>query len=881
MENTLKIIVDTTLSENKTLTFESTQLSNYIIDWGDGSEATTGLTHTYSSDGIYTITIYDISTVNFQIGLSPRIATTVEVYSVKLLGNTNYGGLFAIGDIDLKFFGSIKGFGSRTFTNAFYIKGVYVESIEQWLSIETPMSTDEFNPLTSTVDFYVDGQKLVNLEIPRSITVIPERIFLGCKSIEKVYIPNTVSNIKESAFNKCNNIKEIIFEDGGNVTLGMNAFKISYMQSNRTNIIALGNSVKQISNGCFAISGVSTNVKPALNISFSSAVQKIVAGAFSGYVANLSHVYYLGTQEQWNTLLTNVGSSNQAITNGTLHLVNTLTYHPSLGTLDPDVDNPSFVSDLPDPLPSVTATNWIVGGWYYDRLFTNPATPGDVLSGDADLYIKLYNDITYDLDGGVNSALNPSVYTSSDVTNRKLLFAPMKIGYDFDGWYLDSAFSSPVEDMSDFDGSAIALYAKFVDHYFNVPMRKTENGVEPAHLDAYSVRGNDPYASINISSINTMEELYIKINTINAKNEHAYFDMSSHIPGAYVCLINIQDVGNNHYCEINDLLHNRVYYAYDGFTFTEDIDEYIERCLVKDNYVSIKISGLSNMGEMVEYINRINSNNDHAFFDFSEYIDNAHVCTIQCFTQSSINYCFVFDILGGKLYGRYTGYSDSETITDYVNSSEAESDIVHAIRITDPTITILKIIQLLNRVNQIGHHVFFDVSAISSMDYLISFTSSEDGDNTSCTAMGIVKGTIAKHTYATADLATTTLSSLLESGAPLGGMQLDLLWTNPNPASDFAAQTINLDTTQYKMVMIVFRWHKNQSHYLNRSLCGFREYTVSENLGESLATRIVKRTQTGFTFTTGRGGTIKSIAELNTVSENHGSMIPIEIYGIN
>ena len=54
-------------------------------------------------------------------------------------------------------------------------------------------------------------------------TIIPQQSFFGCKSIEKINIPNTVKTIGNNAFSGCENLKEIELPEGIE-SIGANAF---------------------------------------------------------------------------------------------------------------------------------------------------------------------------------------------------------------------------------------------------------------------------------------------------------------------------------------------------------------------------------------------------------------------------------------------------------------------------------------------------------------------------------------------------------------------------------------------------------------------------------------------------------------------------------
>ena len=67
--------------------------------------------------------------------------------------------------------------------------------------------------------------------------------------------------------------------------------------------------------------------------------------------------------------------------------------------------------------------------------------------------------ITYELDGGVNSPANPSVYYEGKADIP--LENATKSGYSFDGWYTDAAFSTQITAISAEQTGDVTLYAKF------------------------------------------------------------------------------------------------------------------------------------------------------------------------------------------------------------------------------------------------------------------------------------------------------------------------------------------------------------------------------------------------------------------------------------
>lgn len=76
--------------------------------------------------------------------------------------------------------------------------------------------------------------------------------------------------------------------------------------------------------------------------------------------------------------------------------------------------------------------------------------------------------ISYNLDGGTNSASNPTVY---NVESNIKLYNPTKIGHTFNGWYLNSAKTMLV-DTNNFGFGNKTLYAKWNPNKYSVTLDK-------------------------------------------------------------------------------------------------------------------------------------------------------------------------------------------------------------------------------------------------------------------------------------------------------------------------------------------------------------------------------------------------------------------------
>ncbi|MHC6204478.1 InlB B-repeat-containing protein [Breznakiellaceae bacterium SP9] len=115
--------------------------------------------------------------------------------------------------------------------------------------------------------------------------------------------------------------------------------------------------------------------------------------------------------------------------------------------------------------PSVPSeTGWTFGGWFTDAACNTAYTFANPVSDSITLYAKwtaTSYTITYTLNGGTNHASNPANYTieSSAIT----LQAPTKTGYQFNGWYTDSGFTTAAASPAIAAGSTgnKAFYARW------------------------------------------------------------------------------------------------------------------------------------------------------------------------------------------------------------------------------------------------------------------------------------------------------------------------------------------------------------------------------------------------------------------------------------
>ena len=116
----------------------------------------------------------------------------------------------------------------------------------------------------------------------------------------------------------------------------------------------------------------------------------------------------------------------------------------------------------------IDPTKWgyVFAGWYKDAELTEKwdfAT--DLITHDTTLYAKWTTaeyTITYILNGGTNSAENPTTYNVE--TETITLREPYRTAYTFDGWFNNSVFTgTPITQIVRGRTGNVTLYAKWVD----------------------------------------------------------------------------------------------------------------------------------------------------------------------------------------------------------------------------------------------------------------------------------------------------------------------------------------------------------------------------------------------------------------------------------
>ena len=138
-----------------------------------------------------------------------------------------------------------------------------------------------------------------------------------------------------------------------------------------------------------------------------------------------------------------------------------ITYELNGGTNS--AENPSGYSEGDTVVLSAPVKeNYFFKGWYTDSSFTNQITEIKDKAENITLYAKWVPiasyDITYELNGGTNSAKNPDTYKTGETV---ILACPEKADYMFAGWFTEPDFKNFVTEINVNHFGDLTLYAKW------------------------------------------------------------------------------------------------------------------------------------------------------------------------------------------------------------------------------------------------------------------------------------------------------------------------------------------------------------------------------------------------------------------------------------
>ncbi len=199
----------------------------------------------------------------------------------------------------------------------------------------------EYGFTINGVDDEESNLNLIEVVIPDSVKIIGEGAFLCCENLLSVTIPKSVTEIGEYAFDECILVEvynlssldvssvfdeaplvihtsleeESILEMKDDFVL-MNwegeCYLLTYI-NHKAETVAIPEGVTIIGEDC-----ISFPYNSHTSIIIPSSVTSIGNAAFR-WCSDLEDVYYTGTEDEWNTLVSGLGDGNSALTDATIH----------------------------------------------------------------------------------------------------------------------------------------------------------------------------------------------------------------------------------------------------------------------------------------------------------------------------------------------------------------------------------------------------------------------------------------------------------------------------------------------------------------------------------------------------------------------------------
>ena len=398
-----------------------------------------GLTSVTIPNSVTSIEDYTFSGCNSLTSVTiPNSVTSIGIYAFN----------YCSGMTSVTIPNSVTSIGDRAFEGCSGLTSVQISDLEAWCKISFISSYS--NPLYYAHHLYLNGEEILDLEIPNSITSIGTYAFLGCSGLTSVTIPNSVTSMSYSSFAGCSGLTSVTIPNSvtsienstfsgcsslPSVTIPNSVTSIgtyAFYYCSALTSVTIGNSVISIDNYAFS------KCTSLTSVTIPNSVTLIGESAFSGcsglIAIDFSNSLKIIKKEAFN----GCSSLESIIIPASVEYIYEKAFAgcPKLASVKSMAENPPLLYDnsfsnyeIPLFVPTASIDSYkAADGW---KNFTN------ILSIDAAKHT-----LTYLVDG--------EVYKTYELYEGELITPepdPAREGYEFSGWSEIPA-TMPGEDLT-------------------------------------------------------------------------------------------------------------------------------------------------------------------------------------------------------------------------------------------------------------------------------------------------------------------------------------------------------------------------------------------------------------------------------------------------
>ena len=148
-------------------------------------------------------------TNDYRYGYSPfyrksLLTSVVIAEGVTLIGDDAFDGCSGLTTITLP--ESLASIGSSAFYGCGSLTEIHIASIESWLNIKYNSDSSHPSYQSKIVNLYINGEIVTEVEIPSTVTTLPNYAFKGCSSLTSITLSEGITSIGTQTFYNCSNL---------------------------------------------------------------------------------------------------------------------------------------------------------------------------------------------------------------------------------------------------------------------------------------------------------------------------------------------------------------------------------------------------------------------------------------------------------------------------------------------------------------------------------------------------------------------------------------------------------------------------------------------------------------------------------------------------